>query len=440
MAAARPLPAGQLLLAEPCCLPYGAGGPHAGPAAAVRAVEAVAALPEGEPRRQVLADLAQLHPRALGDLSPEALQTLRAEHPAAELDRLAGALALPGGGEEALRLLAAARMNAFGCGWYFVTDMFNHSCRPNCWKSVQGGPAGESCVRTLRDVAPGEELTLDYLGDLHTADRASRRGRLRQQFSFDCDCDLCLGTGELASLEAAAEGEAEAQMLPGALEALRCFGDSAEAFFGGEVAEGGGDRDSGGASGSPSMLMPPAECEALLADALGLLLASRECLGPRHLLVARAQALAARACAELGGWASGARLTALAAETLGLPTPPAAGEKDERLAGGGQLAVLGVRLWALAELRKTQGVLYGRGAGGGGDASHPRTADTLFELSEALGALHSRGPRDWAALGAAPALQALLPPSVTSAGAPGRLQGECHAAAASVARLQGIQG
>ena len=97
-------------------------------------------------------------------------------------------------------------------------------------------------MRTLRAVAPGEELTLDYLGDMHTADRASRRERLRQQFSFDCDCDLCLGTGELASLEAVAEGEAEALMLPGALEALRCFGDSAEAFFGGETGEGGGDQ------------------------------------------------------------------------------------------------------------------------------------------------------------------------------------------------------
>ena len=451
MEAARPLPAGQLLLMEPCCLAYGAAGTRAGPAAAVRAVEAVAILPEGRPRRQALAGLAQLHPRALADLSPEALQTLRAEHTAEELDRLAGVLALPGGGDEALRLLAAARMNAFGCGWYFLTDMFNHSCRPNCWKFVQGAPAGESCVRTLRAVAPGEELTLDYLGDMHTADRASRRERLRQQFSFDCDCDLCLGTGELASLEAVAEGEAEALMLPGALEALRCFGDSAEAFFGGETGEGGGGGDrgvdgglvtaaasGGGTSASSRVRTPPAECEALLVDALGLLLASRECLGPRHLLVARAQALAARACAELGGRAPGAGLKALAAETLGLPIPPGAGGEDGWLAGGGELAVLGVRLWALAELRETQVVLFGRGAAGGADDSHPRTADTLFELSEALGALHCQGPRNWEALGAVPALRALVPPSVTSAGAPGRLQAECHAAAAAIARLQGM--
>merc|ERR1712091_638851 len=86
-------------------------------------------------------------------------------------------------------------MNAFGCGWYFMTDMFNHSCQPKCFKSVPRGAGGDSLLRTLRAVFPGEELTLDYLGDWAVpADRASRRSRLQRQFDFECACVLCAGT------------------------------------------------------------------------------------------------------------------------------------------------------------------------------------------------------------------------------------------------------
>ena len=372
----------------------------------MRAVEAAAALPPGEVRTRALADLNQLHPRDLSDLSSKALEALREEHPTDQLDRLAGALSLPGGAEEALRILAAARMNAFGCGWYFMTDMFNHSCQPKCFKSVPRGAGGDSLLRTLRAVFPGEELTLDYLGDWAVpADRASRRSRLQRQFDFECACVLCAGTegGRMAPLEAAS-GEPGAAR--GILEALRSFGDSAEACL------------------FPQPSMSPADCEALLADALGLLLSSRAAgVGPRHLLVARTQALCARACAALpAAPPRSAPLEALARETLGL------------VSGSGcdwVLLLLGLRLWALAELRETQRLLHGDG-----DAANPRTLEALAELSDALGRLHTLGPRAWAALLGAASFKG--PRALFSCGAggcsPGRLQAECHRALAWEAR------
>lgn len=40
------------------------------------------------------------------------------------------------------------------------TEYINHSCEPNCRSIVAGG---EIAVFALRDIAPGEEITVDYL-------------------------------------------------------------------------------------------------------------------------------------------------------------------------------------------------------------------------------------------------------------------------------------
>ncbi len=52
-----------------------------------------------------------------------------------------------------------------------------------------------------RDIAPGEELTITYIGQLYT--REERRRRLRRQWGFDCTCAQC----SLAAAAAAAASE-----------------------------------------------------------------------------------------------------------------------------------------------------------------------------------------------------------------------------------------
>ena len=64
----------------------------------------------------------------------------------------------------------------------------NHSCVPNAeftWY-VRDGAA---CVRATRDVAPGEEVTIDY--GAPDGPRALRREHLRRTFRFECTCERC---------------------------------------------------------------------------------------------------------------------------------------------------------------------------------------------------------------------------------------------------------
>jgi SET domain-containing protein len=45
------------------------------------------------------------------------------------------------------------------------THYINHSCRPNCFmKTVRG----HLLVLALRDIRPGEEITLDYVSSMHS--------------------------------------------------------------------------------------------------------------------------------------------------------------------------------------------------------------------------------------------------------------------------------
>ena len=45
------------------------------------------------------------------------------------------------------------------------THYISHSCRPNCFMRTVGG---RLLVFALRDIAPGEEITLDYVSSLHS--------------------------------------------------------------------------------------------------------------------------------------------------------------------------------------------------------------------------------------------------------------------------------
>jgi hypothetical protein len=63
----------------------------------------------------------------------------------------------------------------------------NHSCEPNCAAVIEGGRV---FIETLRDVAPGDELTYDYaIGREGTADEASR-----ERYACRCGARRCRGT------------------------------------------------------------------------------------------------------------------------------------------------------------------------------------------------------------------------------------------------------
>ncbi|KAH8660018.1 hypothetical protein BX600DRAFT_438244 [Xylariales sp. PMI_506] len=73
----------------------------------------------------------------------------------------------------------------------------NHACVP----SAQGNfnaPLESFTVHALRDIAPGEEITISYLHD-ELALGAARQARLRQGYGFECACDICAGPGRAAS-------------------------------------------------------------------------------------------------------------------------------------------------------------------------------------------------------------------------------------------------
>ncbi|KAH8194704.1 hypothetical protein TruAng_011138 [Truncatella angustata] len=72
-------------------------------------------------------------------------------------------------------------------GVFPLIARLNHSCRPNAQHSWNS-KLGAQTVHALRDVAAGEELTLSYHNGGPSADR---RAALSQFFNFDCACELC---------------------------------------------------------------------------------------------------------------------------------------------------------------------------------------------------------------------------------------------------------
>ncbi len=56
----------------------------------------------------------------------------------------------------------------------------NHSCQPNTWIDLLG-----MCVRALRDIEQGEELTFNYL---------TTEYELHNSFHCDCGAPQCFGT------------------------------------------------------------------------------------------------------------------------------------------------------------------------------------------------------------------------------------------------------
>lgn len=83
-----------------------------------------------------------------------------------------------------------------GKGLYSVASLFNHSCDPNCSLTFQGNPhasSGRLCVKLIRPVMEGEELTVSY-ANIDKTKIHSTRGRirsLRAAYGFACTCSEC---------------------------------------------------------------------------------------------------------------------------------------------------------------------------------------------------------------------------------------------------------
>lgn len=72
---------------------------------------------------------------------------------------------------------------------FLATSMLNHSCTPNVRWQVQGTILQ---LYACRDIAPGEELCVNYLGSRsHGMDVEGRQAKLRASWGFTCTCPAC---------------------------------------------------------------------------------------------------------------------------------------------------------------------------------------------------------------------------------------------------------
>jgi len=74
-----------------------------------------------------------------------------------------------------------------GLGYYPPASLLNHSCLPNC---VMVFEKEKLLVRNIRNIAPGEELTIPYVDTMMP--RSERRRELQERYFFLCECERCL--------------------------------------------------------------------------------------------------------------------------------------------------------------------------------------------------------------------------------------------------------
>ncbi|KAF8947793.1 SET and MYND domain-containing protein 3 [Haplosporangium gracile] len=76
---------------------------------------------------------------------------------------------------------------AVGLALYVQSMPFmNHSCLPNCVYTFKGSRV--EC-RVIRDIQPGEELTISYIDQIGTTQE--RQKQLKEQYHFTCMCPMC---------------------------------------------------------------------------------------------------------------------------------------------------------------------------------------------------------------------------------------------------------
>jgi len=82
-----------------------------------------------------------------------------------------------------------SRGKFFGVGLCKLSCTINHSCHPNCvWFTAQNGR--DKIVRVIAPIEVGEELLVDYGGDLLLPTHL-RRAKLQSTKGFVCECSRC---------------------------------------------------------------------------------------------------------------------------------------------------------------------------------------------------------------------------------------------------------
>ena len=76
-----------------------------------------------------------------------------------------------------------------GYSLHVLASYFNHSCAPNI--VPMPGFNHEVSFIAVDSIAKGDELTINYIGSMTHADRATRQRVIKERFHFDCNCPRC---------------------------------------------------------------------------------------------------------------------------------------------------------------------------------------------------------------------------------------------------------
>lgn len=92
---------------------------------------------------------------------------------------------------ELAHMAVACRYNCFHSGFFRTCALANHSCNPNAAMKYVAAQ-NKVVMVAVRDIAPGEDITVKYLPDLEYVMGVSRRRELLyRSWLFWCDCDRC---------------------------------------------------------------------------------------------------------------------------------------------------------------------------------------------------------------------------------------------------------
>jgi len=114
-----------------------------------------------------------------------------------------------------------------GMGLYPVTALVNHSCNPNM-ESVFYGK--DLCLRAIRNVSTGQELTIDYGYLYYSMEQSERMSDLKSQYHFDCTCEACYHRWPVT------------KKLPAGIPTLKCLKCSCPLSMTAQGHAGGGDN------------------------------------------------------------------------------------------------------------------------------------------------------------------------------------------------------
>jgi SET and MYND domain-containing protein len=93
--------------------------------------------------------------------------------------------------------LCDSDLRPIGVSLYPSVSMLNHSCSPNCAVQFECGVGKPGAkvgitVRAIREIRPGEQLTISYVGLAQNS--SGRRRELHTQYFFSCSCPRCVAS------------------------------------------------------------------------------------------------------------------------------------------------------------------------------------------------------------------------------------------------------